>query len=439
MAVLVVGMGVTGEAVARWLLSQGESVTAVEDRPTDAARARGEAVGVRLIEAPRPDELDQLVRDASMVVPSPGVPVGHPVFALAEAAGVPVVSEVELAAERARVPIVAITGTNGKTTVTTLVTSMLERSGLDAVAAGNIGRPLIEAAAAETGVLVAEVSSFQLQFTRRFRPVVAVWLNLSEDHLDWHPSMAHYAAAKARVWANQGPGDVAIVNSDDPAVLAASAGVPSGVRVVTFGSDGDWRVSDGRLRGPLGLDLGPVADLPRRLPHDVANALAAAAAADAVGARPADSRAALLAFRGLPHRVQLIGEAGGVRFFDDSKATTPASVLAALAGMDTVVLIAGGRNKSLDLSTLAEGARHVRAVVAIGEAAGEVEAAFSGVRPVIQASSMEDAVSEARRLAQPGDTVLLSPGCASFDMYPNYGARGDHFAAVVHDQLESVR
>jgi UDP-N-acetylmuramoylalanine--D-glutamate ligase len=438
MSVLVVGMGVTGEAVARWLATQGESVTAVEDHPSDASRARGAAAGVRVVEAPAPDELERLVRDASTVIPSPGVPVGHPVFALAEAEGVPVVSEVELAAERARVPIVAITGTNGKTTVTTLVTNMLQESGVDALAAGNIGRPFIEAAATDAAVLVVEVSSFQLQFTQRFRPAAAVWLNLSEDHLDWHPTMAHYAAAKARIWANQRTGDVAIVNGDDAAVSAAAAGVPPGVRVVTFGTAGDWSARDGRLLGPAGQDLGLVSDLPRRLPHDISNALAAAAAADAVGATPDGSRAALLGFRGLPHRVELIGEAGGVRFYDDSKATTPASVLAALSGLDSVVLIAGGRNKSLDLTALANGADHIRAVVAIGEAADEVRAAFVGRRPVVGASSMEDAVAEARRLAKPGDAVLLSPGCASFDMYPNYGARGDHFATVVHDQLEVV-
>ncbi len=438
MAVVVVGMGVTGEAVARWLLDRGEAVVVVEDHPTAAAMARAKSIGVNLVNEPSAENLAQLVRDSTMVVPSPGVPVSHPVFAVAEQAGVPIVSEVELAAERAVVPIVAITGTNGKTTVTTLTTNMLQQSGLEAAAAGNIGRPLIEAAAAAMGLLVVEVSSFQLQFTNKFRPAVAVWLNLSEDHLDWHPSMAHYAAAKARVWANQGAGDVAIVNADDQAVMAASARVPAGVRIVTFGTTGDWRVQDGRLQGPDGQVIAEVDELPRRLPHDLANALAAAAAASAAGASVAGMRDALRSFRGLPHRVELIGEAGGVRFYDDSKATTPASVLAALAGLDSVVLIAGGRNKALDLSALVAGADHIRAVVAIGESAAEVGKAFAGTRPVIMASSMEDAVSEARRLARPGDAVLLSPGCASFDMYPNYGARGDHFAAVVHDQLEAV-
>jgi UDP-N-acetylmuramoylalanine--D-glutamate ligase len=438
MSVLVVGMGVTGEAVARWLLSQGQAPVVVEDHPSDAASARAQATGVHLVNAPSPSELGELVRAATMVVPSPGVAVGHPVFGAAESARVPVVSEVELAGRRARVPIAAITGTNGKTTVTTLVASMLQRSGVNAVAAGNIGRPLIEAAGGDAEVLVAEVSSFQLQFTREFRPRVAVWLNLSEDHLDWHPTMAHYAAAKARIWANQGEGDVAVVNTDNAGVLAASSSVPTGVRVISFGSTGEWRVRDGRLVDADGEVIAQIRELPRALPHDLANALAAAAAARAAGASAAGCREALLAFRGLPHRVELIGEARGVRYYDDSKATTPASVLAALAGLDSVVLIAGGRNKSLDLTTLADGAEHIRAVVAIGEAAEEIDAAFAGTRPVIMATSMEDAVAQARGLARPGDAVLLSPGCASFDMYPNYGARGDHFATVVHDQLESV-
>jgi UDP-N-acetylmuramoylalanine--D-glutamate ligase len=439
MPVIVVGMGVTGEAVARWLRSHGHAVVVVEDHPSETASSRAAAAGVPLVDAPGAAELHELLGSASMVVPSPGVAVSHPIFALAEAANVPVVSEIELAGQRARAPIVAITGTNGKTTVTTLVTGMLQDSGLDAVAAGNIGRPLIDVAAGPAGVIVAEVSSFQLQFTRQFHPAVAVWLNLSEDHLDWHPTMAHYAAAKARIWANQGEGDVAIVNADDPSVLTATAGVPAGVRVVTFGSTGDWRVRDGWLEGPNGLQIVRVPELPRALPHDLANALAASAAANAAGATAEGCREALLSFRGLRHRVELIREAGGVRYFDDSKATTPASVLAALDGLDSVVLIAGGRNKSLDLSALVHGADHIRAVVAIGEAADEIKATFTGTRPVIIASSMQDAVAQARRLARPGDAVLLSPGCASFDMYPNYGARGDHFAAVVHDQLEAVQ
>ncbi|HVM02184.1 MAG TPA: UDP-N-acetylmuramoyl-L-alanine--D-glutamate ligase, partial [Acidimicrobiales bacterium] len=324
---------------------------------------------------------------------------------------------------------VAVTGTNGKTTVTTLVAAILAADGVRAVAAGNIGLPLVAAVGGDAEVVVAELSSFQLRHTAEFRPHVAVWLNLAADHLDWHATLEDYAAAKARVWANQGGDDTAVVNADDEAVMRAAAAAPG--RVVSFGLDrGDWSAAGGVLRGPAGA-VAAVADLPRALPHDVANALAAMAAASAAGAGPAACRAAVTAFRGLPHRVQLVGEAGGVRYYDDSKATTPAAVQAALRGFQSVVLIAGGRNKGVDLGGLAAEAARVRAVVAIGESAPEVQGAFAGAVPVTVAASMADAVAAAAAAARPGDAVLLSPGCASFDWYRDYAERGDDFAACV--------
>jgi UDP-N-acetylmuramoylalanine--D-glutamate ligase len=309
------------------------------------------------------------------------------------------------------------------------------------VAAGNIGTPLVEAAGAGAEVVVAEVSSFQLQFTAAFRPAVSAWLNLSPDHLDWHPSLEHYAAAKARLWAAQGPGDVAVLNADDPAVMAAAAsvgdGVPAGVRRVTFSlSDGDFTVRDGRLVGPGPSDIVAVNQLWRAFPHDIANALAATAAALSAGAAVDGCRSALQEFQTLPHRVERIGEAGGVQWVDDSKATTPASVLAGVAGFDSVVLIAGGRNKGLDLSPLAAAAPPVRAVVAMGEAAGDIRAVFAGRVPVTVVGTMEEAVDAAADTAVAGDTVLLSPGCASFDHYEGYAARGRHFTEVVRRRIE---
>ncbi|MDQ6797602.1 MAG: UDP-N-acetylmuramoyl-L-alanine--D-glutamate ligase, partial [Actinomycetota bacterium] len=288
----------------------------------------------------------------------------------------------------------------------------------------------------DVDVIVAEVSSFQLSWTDTFRPAVAVWLNLAEDHLDWHPDLAHYAAAKARVWAFQTPDDTAVVNADDPVVMAKAAEAPS--RVVTFGLDhvADWRVADGLLTGPDGPVL-PVADLRRSRPHEVANALAASAAASAAGATEDGLAAALRHFDGLPHRLVLVADHGGVRWYDDSKATNPHAVLAALSAFESVVLIAGGRNKGLDLTLLAEGSGSVRAIVALGEAGAEVEAGFAGLRPVTRVASMDDAVVAAAGIAQPGDVVLLSPGCASFDLYGSYAERGDDFARCVHRFLDT--
>ena len=430
---LVVGLGTSGEAVARHLLARRVAVVAVDDDPGEGGRRNARRLGVDLVEAPSAEDLDRLVAAADLVVPSPGVPASHPVFPLARARGVAVRAEVELAFRATDRPVVAVTGTNGKTTVTTLVTRMLDASGVAAVAGGNIGLPLCDAVERDVEVVVAEVSSFQLQFVETFRPAVAVWLNLAQDHLDWHPDLASYVAAKARIWARQRPSDVAVVNADDPIVMGAAESAPSAV--VTFGAAGDYLVADGVLRAPAG-DILPVAALPRALPHDVANALAASAAALAGGATLEGVRSALAGFGGLPHRLTLVAEAGGVRWYDDSKATNPHAALAAVCGFDSVVLLAGGRNKGLDLRPLAGAADRVRSVVAIGEAAAEVGSAFAGVRPVRVAESMDGAVRLAAAEAAPGDAVLLSPGCASFDWYESYAARGDDFARAVHRLLE---
>jgi UDP-N-acetylmuramoylalanine--D-glutamate ligase len=435
---LVIGLGRSGQAVARHLLARGMSVAAVDDSPGDEARAAAGALGVLLVEGPNLETLANLVVRADLVVPSPGVPASHPVYGLARAAGVPVRGEVELASRWSICPMVAVTGTNGKTTVTSLVAEMLEASGIASIAAGNIGLPLSDAVADENlKVVVAEVSSFQLAFTESFRPVVAVWLNLAPDHLDWHGDTAAYVAAKARIWAKQSPADVAVVNADDPVVMAQAASAPS--RIVTFGlgpQPADFTVVNGWLRGPQGPII-EVAALSRALPHDVANALAAAAAALAAGATVEGVRTALTAFAPLPHRLALVAYADGVRWYDDSKATNPHAAVAAVRGFETVVLIAGGRNKGLDMGELAEVADRVRAVVAIGEAAPEVAAAFAGRVPVEVAASMVEAVAAAAGLARPGDVVLLSPGCASFDWYRSYAERGDDFAAAVHALLEA--
>jgi UDP-N-acetylmuramoylalanine--D-glutamate ligase len=359
------------------------------------------------------------------------VPASHPLFSLS--AGPRPIGEVELAWRRAAAPIAAVTGTNGKTTVVTLATAMLEASGIDAIAAGNIGTPLVDAVNEAERVVVAEVSSFQLTLTDQFRPVVGAWINFSPDHLDWHPNLEHYEMAKARVWAAAGPGDVAVANADD-AVVARNArnAARRGATVVTFGLEhGDWRIQRGHLVGPDGEEVVAVSDLQRSAPHDLANALCAIAIARAAGADTGGCRHALVEFVGLPHRMQLVGESAGVRFYDDSKATTPGAVLACLAAFDTAVLVAGGRNKGLDLSELAAAAPRLRAVVAIGEAAPELAAVFDGRCPVVMASSMDDAVAAAAAIAHPGDAVALSPGCASFDWYRSYAQRGEDFARCV--------
>jgi len=439
------GMGRTGQAIARHLLVRGLSVAVVDDAPGEEARHAAAALGLLLVERPDAETLADMVVRSDLVVPSPGVPASHPVYRLARAVGVPIRGEIELAWSWSTLPLVAVTGTNGKTTVTSLVAEMLTASGVAAMAAGNIGLPLCDAIGNDDlKVIVAEVSSFQLAFAESFRPLVSVWLNLAPDHLDWHGDLGAYVAAKARIWAKQGPTDVAVVNADDPVVMAQAASAPA--RLVTFGLTArtvDFGVTaagdegqGGFLRGPEGPFF-EVSRLPRSLPHDVANALAASAAALAAGATFEGVRAALAGFAHLPHRLTLVAYAGGVRWYDDSKATNPHAAVAAVEGFDSVVLIAGGRNKGLDLSALSRVADRIRAVVAIGEAAPEVAAAFSGIRPVSTAGSMDEAVAAAAAAARTGDVVLLSPGCASFDWYRSYAQRGDDFARAVSALLEA--
>jgi UDP-N-acetylmuramoylalanine--D-glutamate ligase len=414
LTVLVAGYGVTGRAVARYLEEAGEEVRVYID-------AQGRS------------DVESLVKECDLVVPSPGFRPDHRVLVAAREAGVPVRSEIELAWEALRPgqTLVAITGTNGKTTVTSLVASILVASGVHAVAAGNIGTPLIEAVGSGSAVVVAEVSSFQLAFTEAFRPGVSCWLNLSPDHLDWHPDFEHYRMCKAKVWRNQGPGDSAIYNRDDPLVRHEACAIPPGVQRTSFSTTaGDFSVCDGWLRGPSGAVVA-VSELPRSLPHDLSNDLAAAACALASGATLEGCRRALSRGVALPHRVALVAKAEGLCWYDDSKATTPAAVRAAVAGFTSVVLIAGGRNKGLDLSPLAACVPPVRAVVAIGEAAPEVVTVFSGLVPVREADSMRAAVEAAFALAEPGDAIVLSPGCASFDWYRSYAERGEDFAAQV--------
>jgi UDP-N-acetylmuramoylalanine--D-glutamate ligase len=236
------------------------------------------------------------------------------------------------------------------------------------------------------------------------------------------------------VWANQKADDLAVVNADDPVAAAVARSAPA--RVTTFGlGEADWHVDDDRLLAPEGQELIEAKTLDWR-PHDLSNALAAAAAATAMGATLAGTRAALLAYPRLPHRVALVGEAGGVRWYDDSKATNPHAAIAAIGGFPSVVLIAGGRNKGLDLAPLARETTSVRAVVAIGEAAGDIEAAFAGHCPVKVAASMDEAVDAAAELATSGDAVLLSPACASYDWYGSYAERGDDFARAVRRRLD---
>jgi UDP-N-acetylmuramoylalanine--D-glutamate ligase len=429
---LLVGFGITNQAVARALRSRGIDVVVTDDRPSERARAAAEALGLELIEAPDEVRLARLVATAERVVPTPGLPDRHPAMQIAHEAQAEIVSEFDLASQWDQRPIAAITGTDGKTTVTTLVARMLEESGIVAALAGNNDLPLVDAIDdPQPEVFVVEASSFRLGHSRHFAPDVATWLNFAPDHLDVHSDLAAYEAAKAAIFRCQPPEGVAITNADDPVVSRHAGSGPA--RTLTFGRlGGQYRERDGVLLTDHDEPIVAVDDLLRRAPHDLDNALAATATATSVGATiPAVSRV-LRQFDGLPHRVQVVADVEGVRYIDDSKATAPHATLAALSGLDRVVLIAGGSHKGLDLGELRRAESRLLAVVAIGADPAPVLAAFEGARfPVRIAGSMDEAVGAAAEIASPGATVLLSPGCASHDWYTDYAARGADFIRAV--------
>lgn len=433
-ACVVLGFGVTGRAAASYLSERGLRVVVWEDHPTPESMRDAESLGVEL----RPvgengTRVGEVLDGCSFVLSSPGVAEGHPLLREARLRGVEVFSDLDLAADDHR-KMVAVTGTDGKTTVVTLVREMLVRSGISAAAVGNIGTPLVEACRDDAvTTFVVEASSFQLGRSKLFRADVGAWLNFAPDHLDVHASAEEYERAKARVWSKPAkPEAVAVANSDDPVVMR---NVPDDRRLVTFGSeDGDYRREGETLIGPAG-PICEVGEMKRRLPHDLENALAAAAIAEAAGATREAVRETLLHFTGLPHRVEVVCERDGVVWVDDSKATTPHATCAAVRSFSSVVLLAGGRSKGADLRELRAVVPAIRHLIAFGEAGEALREAVGDLVPVVVVRGLEEAVRAAADLAHAGDTVLLSPACSSHDAYPSYVERGRHFRRLVEESV----
>ena len=424
---VVVGAGVAGAAAARVLLAEGATVRVSESGTARPGSSELRAEGIEVLEGGHaPGHLD----GATLVVPSPGVPPRAEILTWAGARGLPVWGEMELGARLARAPYLAVTGTNGKTTTTGILAACLRAAGLDAVACGNIGRPFPIAAREPHDALVVEVSSFQLATQTSFHPRVSVLLNLAQDHLDWHGSYDAYAAAKARVFALQGAGDVHVGNLDDEGAAAISRSAPCEVRWFTIGEPADHGggFRDGRLiAGWSGDDLGALAvDTPAMR----ADAAAAATAAHAFEVGDEAISEGIGSFAPEPHRGETIATVEGVRFVDNSKATNPHATIGAVAEGEGVVLIAGGDAKGIDLSPLASLAPRLAGVIAIGSSAADVRTVFEGRVPVRDAGSIEEATRLAFRMASAGGTVLLAPACASWDMFRDYAERGDRFAVA---------
>lgn len=433
---LVFGLAIAGQAVARELVRRGESVVLADDAVSDLHQAFSKQIGMPLVALTSSSEIQQVLNSVARVAPAPGIPEGHPVIVAARELGVEICSELEIAYRYERDspsgprPMVGITGTDGKTTTTMMTAAILESAGLRTMAVGNTDVPLISALNTDARAFAVECSSFRLAHTQQFRMCASAWLNFAPDHLDWHPNLSDYFEAKAKMWAHCVEGDVAVAPFDDLRIIKAAQA--SNARIVTFGiAGGDYHSFDGWLCGPMGRIM-PISEMGRSLPHDVSNALAAIAVCLEAGlANVADVASALQSFKNAPHRIQFVGEKGGVRWFNDSKATSPHAVSVALNSFENIVLIAGGKNKGLDLSALAEQPSRMRAVVAIGDASDEVAHAFTGVCEIKRATSMQEAVNMADSFAQDGDVVLLSPGCTSYDWYANYGQRGEDFMKCV--------
>jgi UDP-N-acetylmuramoylalanine--D-glutamate ligase len=432
---LVLGAAVSGTAAARLGRRLGHSVTVYDQRAGAGASLVGEGIGV-VTGRWDPD----LLAGVDLVVTSPGFPLRASPITDAREAGVDVWSEIEfgwrhLATPVPRMEVIGITGTNGKTTTTEACAAMLAASGIATAAVGNIGTPLSAVVGEPYDVLVVEVSSFQLEFTEVFHPVTAVLLNIAPDHLDWHPSYAAYVAAKAKVVANQEASDLLVFDADDP----GSAPVVARARGRRHPVSGRSRPAGGSGPAAGALHLPgtsvPLSALGSNDPALLVDLTAAAVAANDRGARPEAMAEVCRRFRPGSHRRELVGVVGGVSFVDDSKATNPHAALASISSFGSVVLIAGGLAKGLDLAPMAA-ATNVTHVVAIGTSAPAlIEAA--GANRATEAVSMEEAVAIAAGLAEPGDTVLLAPGCASFDMFNDYAARGDAFAAAVKRMAET--
>ena len=438
------GLGVAGLAVANALHERGESVILADDQATKLHKDFARALNCEFIDATDEVAVVSTLKRITRLAPAPGISESHHVMATARQMGLTISSELELAynIEELRTggprPMLGITGTDGKTTTTLMTAAMLHAAGHKSLAVGNTETPLIAALNTDTQVFAVECSSFRLANCENFRTRASVWLNLAPDHLDWHTNMESYTSAKAQMWAHTRAGDVAVAPVDDAQILRVAH--ESTARTVTFGAThGDYHAQDGRLNSPHGSIMN-IADMKRAMPHDITNALAAAAISIESGlVEPSHVARALSEFDNAPHRIEYVETIDGVQWFNDSKATSPHASAVAIKSFQNIVLIAGGRNKGLDLHELANQPQRVKAVVAIGDDAPEIEKAFDGVCRVVRGGSMQEAVRLARTLAVSGDVVLLSPACTSYDWYNNYMERGEDFMQCVRNEAKLNR
>ena len=442
--VLVVGLGKSGLASALFLKARGARVTVSDTKSGDELRNEIPTLLDHGITVETGGHGERTFREQDLIVVSPGVPVDAPLLAQARTLGESVIGEIELAAQFLPGPIVAITGSNGKTTTTTLVGEILTAGGLHALVGGNIGTPAISLAgrAKPESVIVLEVSSFQLETIQTFRPKVAVVLNVTPDHLDRHQTIESYVNAKARIFENQRNDDFAVLNEDDPTCVTMAARTKA--QVFWFSrqkevKQGGW-VRDGNIvfrHGAQQSEIMQVSELPLKGAHNLENVLAAVCAGALMGCTPEKIREAVRDFKAVEHRLEFVATIRGVDYYNDSKATNVDATIKALESFPANIhLILGGKDKGSDYTVLNDLLRQrVKRVYTIGAAAAKIESQISSSKSggveVVHSETLENALRKANAVAEPGDVVLLAPACASFDQFKNYEQRGQVFKEIV--------
>lgn len=434
--ILVLGLGTTGLAVCEFLLKQKASIIAVDDLPLSLLNPKADKLqtqGIKILS--QSEEFSVPWDKISLVILSPGIPLDHLLVGEAKRRNIPVTGELEFASQFSQSPIVAITGTNGKSTTTELTGAIFKNAGLNIALGGNLGTPWLELVQKNPNPdwTILEVSSFQLETIQNFHPKISMILNITDDHFERHQNMAGYIAAKALIWKNQNEQDFLIYNANDVHVLKAVEGakckkIPFSstehvkgiywedehlLRSHVSGFERDYSIEKATLKGL----------------HNIENMMAAIAAAELAGISQDLIEKSLLEFKALAHRLELVREHEGVKYYDDSKGTNVGAVVMSLASFeDPVVLILGGKDKGGDYSILRALIKNkVRALILLGEAKSKIAAALQGTVPMFEVDSMKEAVTQGKSLAQKGDIVLLSPACSSFDMFRDYKHRGDEF------------
>jgi len=442
--VLVVGLGMTGIATARFLKNTGAVVTVTDIAKEDELGDTVDVIRELNINLELGSHRNSTFENSDLIVLSPGVPHVIPQIQRAKDKGIEVIGEIELASRFIDQPVIAVTGTNGKTTTTTLLGEMLISSGFNVFIGGNIGSPLIGYVdrKEKAEIIVVEISSFQLDTIESFKPKVSVLLNITEDHLDRYPDFNAYVKSKCRIFENQNSGDIVVLNGFDPLIRRCTENINS--RKLFFKarrkSEEGATVNGKNIKlffngtrktqSPISIDLSKASI---RGKHNIENACAASLAALSAGGTSEGIQTALDRFKGLPHRLEHVATINDVKYFNDSKATNIDAVARALEGFSApVILIMGGRNKGADFDSLSDAVRHItKRIIAMGEAKENILSSFKDVVPVNTASTMKDAVFAASDAANPGDVVLLSPACSSFDMFDDYTHRGKAYCKAV--------